>query len=105
MILDDLRKIELFQTKGIAADSAEEPQTLVYLCECLKRFFKGDYGTICKEDTEANNKDLEAGEGHILARYRKAQKLRNDIYIEAHFDAQQPSLDANYIMIMYCDER
>ena len=69
MKLEELQALPLFQTKSIAA-AAEDPETLEYIMECLGRFFAGDFGTVPADDTAANLADLEAGGGHVLARYK-----------------------------------
>ena len=95
----------MLQTATIA-EVCKDPETLNYILDCLGRFYSGDYGEICEEDTDANNFDLKEGYGHILARYKQAAMLSGDIYIEAHFDKTMLS-DINYTntMIMYPDER
>ena len=106
MTLKDIReRQELLQTRTIAEVCKRSPETLNYIIECLNRFFRGDYGEICQEDTDLNNQDLEEGEGHILARYKAKAALESDIYIEAHFSEEIPGIDANNTMIMYCNER
>lgn len=105
MTLQDIKKIGIYQTRTIAAVCERSPDTANYICRCLDRFFSGDYGEICAEDTQYNNADLEAGEGHILARYKADFNLDRDIYIETHFSESVPGIDANNTMIMYCDER
>lgn len=104
MTFDDLKQLDLLQTRSIA-EACKDENTHAYVVACLKRFLMGDYGKICKEDAELNNEDLKRGEGHILARYPASGKLEGDIYIEAHFDNEVPGLDANHIMIMYPEER
>ena len=106
MKLEDLKQIPLLQTATIAHTIGEDADTLNYILECLSRFYTGDYGTICAEDTEANNADLSAGYGHILARYEQKHQLTGDIYIEAHFDKDNLNdIDYTNILIMYPDER
>ena len=105
MVLDDLKKIPCMQTRTIAA-AAEDPQTHNYIVDCLQRFYSGDYGEVCADDTAANNADLAAGEGHILARYKQAHKLTGDFYIEAMiYEPMLNDINYNYIMVMYPDER
>ena len=105
MILEDLKKLPTLQTRAIA-EAAADPETGLYIVSCLNRFWGGDYGEICAEDTAANNADLEAGEGHILARYKQAGKLSGDIYIEAHFyEPMLNDIEYSQIMIMYPFER
>lgn len=105
MTLEDLKKLPTLQTKTIA-EAAADPETCFYILSCLNKFLAGDYGEVPPDDTAANNEDLAAGEGHILARYKQAEKLESDIYIEAHF--YEPKLDDieySQIMIMYPFER
>lgn len=104
MKLEDLQTLPLFQTRSIAA-AADDPETLEYIMECLGRFFAGDFGTVPADDTAANLADLEAGGGHVLARYPAKKTLADDIYINAVIDDRAPDVvDANNIMVMYCNE-
>ena len=104
MTLEDLRRLPLLQTRAIAA-SCEDTETFAYVLECVNRFYRGDYGKVAQEDSDANNRDLRAGEGHILARYEGRYMLDRDIYIESHFSESVPGIDANNTLIMYCNER
>ena len=106
MTLDDIRKLRTLQTRTIAA-ACEDESTLAYVIQCLQRFYKGDYGEICAEDSAANNRELFDGFGHILARYKPQGALTGSIYIEAHFcaDVDISNVDYNNTMICYCDER
>lgn len=106
MKLEDMKKLQTLQTATIA-EAMKDEDTFFYVVECLNRFYSGDYGEVCQEDTEANNADLEAGSGHVLARYKARGILEGDFYIEAHFEAEAPLEDVNYnhVMIMYPSER
>ena len=104
MTFEDVRRLPLLQTKSIA-EAAEDEQTHDYIVTCLNKLLRGDYGKLGEEDTNANNKELEAGEGKILARYPKAGKLSGDIYIIAYFSEEMAGdIEANHIMIMYPEE-
>ena len=109
MTLGDLSKVRLLQTKGIAEACSEEiggNATFVYIMQCLTRFYSGDYGEVCEEDTVANNKDLADGYGHVLAVYKKAHNLTDNIFIEAHIDRDCPGdTECNHVMVMYPSER
>lgn len=98
-----LQKIPIFQTAATAA-AAEDPDTTQYILSCLLKCYAGDYGMMGQEDTAANNQELEAGEGHILARYPAERSLDSDIYIDIHFSESDPGQNSNYGMIMYCNE-
>lgn len=106
MTMDDLKKISVFQTRTIA-EACKDVQTFAYVSDCLSRFYQGDYGEICDEDTGYNNTELDEGFGHVLARYKAKHSLTEDIYIDSHFSADMPlsELDYNNTMIMYCSER
>lgn len=103
MTLEDVKKLDLLQTRGIAADTKDE-QTHAYIVSCLQAFYSGNYGAIPAEDTDANNAELEAGEGRIVARYKAKYSLEDDIYIIACFSQEIPGIDANHVMIMYVTE-
>lgn len=103
MTLEDIKRLPLLQTKAVSF-AAEDPATHGYIVLCIQAFFSGDYGLVPPDDTAANNKELAAGNGHILARYKAKGKLSNDIYINAVFDTEMPGIDSNNIMIMYVDE-
>ena len=105
MTLEQLqRTTRLMQTRGIA-ESCRTTAAFMYLQECLQQFFAGNYGTVPAEDTEANNNELAAGCGRIVARYAAAAGLREDIYIIAYFDKDElESTDCNYTIIEYVGE-
>ena len=105
MTLKDVKALPLHITRTVH-EAAQDEETHAYIVNCLiMHFFTGDYGEVPQEDTESNNEELADGEGKILARYKKAHKLEGDIYICARFSKSMPeSLDANHILIMYCDE-
>lgn len=103
MTLDDIKKLELLQTRSIATDTKDQ-QTHAYIVNCLQALYKGDYGAIPPEDTEANNAELATGVGRIVARYKANYSLKDDIYIIACFSQEIQSIDANHIMIMYVTE-
>ena len=108
MTLDDLKQLPVFQTKTIA-EACKDPATRDYILDCLvNKFWAGDYGTICEEDTEANNEDLKNGDGHALAKYPAKGALQGAFYIEAHFydkPEYKSDIDYNNIMICYPSER
>lgn len=103
MTLDDIKKLELLQTRAIANDTKDQ-QTHAYIASCLQALYKGDYGAIPPEDTDANNIELASGEGRIVARYKAKYSLKDDIYIIACFSQEMTGVDANHIMIMYVTE-
>lgn len=104
MTAADLQKNFTGQTRAIA-EASTDPETAAYLRDCLLLMFSGMYGEIPAEDTAANNEELAAGEGRILARYKRQGKLTEDIYIIAYFSASNPgNIDFNNTMILYCSE-
>ena len=53
MTLKDIKQLPTLQTRSIA-EAARDPATAFYLITCLNKFYAGDYGLICAEDTAAN---------------------------------------------------
>lgn len=108
MTSGDLRAVRLFQTRGIADACSGEggDATFSYVMQCLGRFYGGDYGEVSENDTAANNSDLKNGHGHVLAIYKTAHNLTDDIFIEAHIDMDRPgNIECNHVMVMYPSER
>ena len=105
MTLEQIRQRKVYQTRGIAEALKDKPAAYRYVLQCLQRLYSGDYGAIPAEDTDANNSELAAGEGRIVARYKAAEGLQEDIYIIAAFsESMADSLDANNTMIMFVSE-
>lgn len=106
MTLDDLKQMQFFITRGIG-EAVRNAETHDYIGACLRRFLAGDWGDCDDADKAANNADLEAGEGHILADYPQFGALRSKVCIEAHFCKDYNLNDINYnnICVMYPNER
>lgn len=100
----DLEKLPLFESKGIAEDAVSN-NTQAYIWQCFTLCFAGDYGKIPPEDAAANNKELETGEGHIIAIYPEAYDFREDLLIEFFFSESKPGEENNRGIIMYPSER
>lgn len=76
-----------------------------YIIECLVRFYGHDYGEIPPEDVEANEAELKTGEGRIVARYKAANGLTEDIFIIAYFsDSHAGEVDYNYTTVLYVSD-
>ena len=104
MTLEDIKALPVYQTRSIAK-AAEDPDTLKYLFSCMAMLYSGNYGIVPAEDTDANNQELKTGAGRIVARYKAAEKLENDIYIISDFCAGDPdNQEANHTTILYCNE-
>lgn len=103
MLIQEIRKNPVVATAAIAATMEGAP-TRAYILRCLDLFFNGDYGETPPQDIEANNIELQAGAGRIVARYKAAEDLKKDIFIIAHFSDQEQGNDYNYTTIMYTDE-
>lgn len=103
MTLKDIQSLPVLQTAAVDYAN-KDPETHNYIVDCLLDLYGGNYGLVPADDTEANNRELAAGDGHILARYAMKCKLTNDIYINAVFCKDMPGIDSNNIMIMYVDE-
>lgn len=105
MTLNDLmNRNPLYITAG-AKTAAEDAAAMNYFFQCVGRFYSGDYGAIPPEDIAANNAELAAGEGRILARYEAGPGLKEGIFIIAYFSDKHPeSNDFNYTTICYISD-
>ena len=72
----------LYQTRGIAEAIEESPQLFIEIIDAYARYINGDYGELCIEDIEENEKAIEYG-GRILAKYETSV---DDIYIITEAD-------------------
>ena len=90
---------QLLITARLNNDVAEDKETAQAVFEAVRRFNAGDWGKMPDEDKEANNNDLRAREGHVLARY---ETPNGDIYINLTFAADPGEEDT--ALVMYCGE-
>lgn len=90
---------QTFITRRLNDDVAENEEMAKAVYAALGRFNAGDWGEVPQEDKEANNADLAARDGHVLARYHTPN---GDIYINLVFD--EPSINSDAATIMYCEE-
>lgn len=102
MTLKDIMKNPVYLVGPILA--ADDQVQREHIIRCMERFFTGDYGKIPPEDTAANNSELEAGAGRIIARYEPAEGMAEDFYIMAYFDQDRPEIDCNYTSVFYCSD-
>lgn len=107
MIINDLKLLAVFVSRGIVEDIKEDQPTRDYIGSCYKRFLLGDFGTICAEDKAANIADIKEGDGHALAVYPAFGILQSKFYIEATFYSEMPfdDVDYNNVVICYPHER
>ena len=75
------------------ANDEGEGEKAVYTA--IRRFARHDWGKIPQCDKEANDSDLKAGSGRILARY---DSPRGDIYIISYPGTEQPPT------VLFCRE-
>ena len=90
---------QLFITKKLNNDIAEDEETAKAVYKALERFNAEDWGELPEEDKEANNEDLRNRTGRILAKYETPKGF---IYISLTFE--DPELKNNIAMLMYVNE-
>ncbi|MBQ0066593.1 MAG: hypothetical protein KBS60_00170 [Phascolarctobacterium sp.] len=86
--------LHFLMTREIAA---KQESNSSFIGECMKaveRFNNRDWGELDQEDKDANDQDLEARDGHILAKYETSEGA---IYIETE--------DFENAVIMFPSER
>ena len=90
---------KLFMTKRINNVVADDEETAKAVCDAVQRFAAGDWENLPDQDKQANDTDLQNRDGHVLARYGTPA---GDIYINLTFN--DPSMQSDIAMIMFCDE-
>ena len=91
---------QLLVTRAVNSAMAGSEDMAKAVFEAVGRFNAGDWGNLDQEDKDANNADLLAREGHVLARY---ETPAGDVYIELIFD--EPSMQSDIATVMFCEER
>lgn len=87
------QEIRLTATVMDMANDGAEGERAVF--EAIRRFNRCDWGNVPQCDKEANDADLKAGSGRILARYESPQ---GDIYIISYPGTDEPPT------ILFCRE-
>ena len=75
-------------TRTVAAAMERDPAMRETVFKSLDRFFAGDWGEVPDEDKAANNRDVQAQEGRVLARYGTPS---GDIYIICYPGTDEPA--------------
>ena len=88
-------RIKFVVTAGLAAAMETDPATNSAVLDALRRFTSGEWGELPQEDKEANDRDLLAECGRVLARYPTPS---GPIYIIYYPGSEEPAT------ILYCAE-
>ena len=75
---------QILQTSGVYERICDDINFFLYVNECLNRYTKCDWGEMCVEDKEMNDRAVESGEDRILASYQKDGMPK--IYIITEWD-------------------
>ena len=86
-------------TKAVNCDMRNKIEMTECVHTALGRFLQGDWGDIDPYDREINNSEQKERDGLILGKYTT---VNGDIYITRIFD--EPSVGADVVTVMYCDE-
>lgn len=86
--------MEIVITAAVA-EAMKDPATNNAILEALRLFSANEWGKVPAEDKEANNADLAAGTGRILARY---ETPKGDIYIICYPGTDEPA------SVLFCRE-
>lgn len=87
--------MEFVITGGVNTAAEQNQDTAAAINAAVERFFNRDWGNVPEQDKEANNADLAANAGRILARYETPD---GDIYINYYPGTLEPAV------IMFCNE-
>lgn len=93
------KEYQLLITSGLNEVCSTNAEVLEAVKDACIRFHSFDWGNVPEEDKEANNADLASRDGHVLGKY---ETPAGDIYINLVFD--DPSIDSDYALVMFCDE-
>ena len=77
------------------AEAMKDKVTENAVLKALRQFSNNEWGKVPQEDKEANNADLRAGTGRILARY---ETPAGDIYIISYPGTDTPAT------VLFCQE-
>lgn len=102
MTLEDLKQNPITAAAALAATMQHNEKVFNYVMLCFNRLFSGDYGTMPQEDIDANNAELAAGAGRIVARYAALPEMEDDIYIISVFNKNYPGDNNNNTCALYC---
>lgn len=86
-------------TRAVNYDMEKDNQMKVAVLTALGKFLRGDWGKISAQDKKQNDLDQKARDGRILGKY---STNHGDIYITRIFD--EPSVNADVVTVMYCEE-
>lgn len=88
-------KQKILFTPAVMEMSNDEGEGEKAVYTAIRRFSRGDWGKIPQCDKEANDRDLKAGSGRILARY---ESPKGDFYIISYPGTDQPPT------VLFCRE-
>ena len=86
-------------TRAVGADMQESWEMQKSVISALSRFHKKDWGEISDTDKKANDIDQKNRDGRILGKYATP---KGEIFITRIFD--EPSVNADVVTVMYCEE-
>ena len=87
-------RLKWYQTRGVAASIEENEAFRNDVFRAVERYLSGDWGEVPEEDKQANNSDIAAQCGRVVARYKTCI---DDIYIITDGDFETTT-------ILFCDE-
>lgn len=102
--LYSLKQLPITMHRALYSLIKDDVNTSQYVGKCVELFFAGEWG-VDDEDIKANWREIKEGTGRVVARYKKAEKLEDDIYIIASFDRDNlEDSNASYVSIIYCSD-
>ena len=85
---------EIVMTNGISNKMAESEKFANEITNCFKKYMVCDWGDMCDEDKEMNDKALRTGAARVLAAYDTSE---GSVYIITE-------QDRSYTTILFADE-
>lgn len=85
---------ELYASAGIAHHMEQDKGFDKEILDCVQRYKIGDWGDMCDEDDQANDKAVSSGQDRILAAYNTSA---GKVYIITEWDRK-------YTTVLFADE-
>ena len=92
------KKIHYVITRALHQAGQENPEVEKAYIEAVRQFERGEWGLLCQDDINANDKDLAERTGHVLGKYGTPA---GNIYINLEFHEEEPQ---DVACLMFCNE-
>ena len=93
-----VKEINYVITGTLYRAGQKDPDVEKAYIEAVKQFERGEWGILCQDDIDANDKSLANRDGHVLGKYGTPA---GNIYINLEFHDDEPQ---DCACLMFCNE-